>query len=239
MEIGIQLFSVRDSMEKDFEGTLKKLSELGYTSVEFAGFFGKTADEVNEILKKYNLKISGTHSSFDDLLNNYEETVAFHKAIGNKYYIIPGYDLWSQEKIDKFVSQVNPICERLAKDGITLGFHNHEGEFKMLENGAVVYEQLVYRTNLMLEIDAYWAFIGMKNPIGLIDRLADRVNFIHVKDGGVDGIGKPLGQGVAPVKEMVQKAKALGIPMVLESETCNPSGLKEAEICIDYLKTII
>ncbi len=238
MDIGIQLYSVRDSMENDFEGTLKKVSELGYTSVEFAGFFGRSADEINELLKKYNLKLSGTHSFFDDLVNNYEETVAFHKAIGNKHYIIPGHDLWSQEKLDKFVAEVNPICERLAKDGITLGFHNHHKEFEVLENGEVVYEQLVYRTKLMLEIDTYWAFVGMKNPLGLLERLKDRVNFVHIKDGLADGNGKPLGLGEAPVKDIVAKAKQMNIPMVVESETCKPSGLSEAEICINYLKSL-
>lgn len=238
MDIGIQLYSVRDSMETDFEGTLKKISELGYTSVEFAGFYGKTADEINSLLEQYNLKLSGTHSSFDDLLNNYEETVAYHKAIGNKNYIIPGYDLWSQQKLDKFIEQVNPICRRLAEDGITLGFHNHNKEFEMLENGEVVYEQLIYRTELKLEVDTYWAFVGMKNPLGLLDRLGDRVNFVHIKDGLADGNGKPLGMGEAPVAEIVRKAKEKGIPMVVESETCNPTGLAEAEICIKYLNTL-
>lgn len=238
MDIGIQLYSVRDSMETDFEGTLKRISELGYTSVEFAGFYGKTADEINSLLEQYNLKLSGTHSSFDDLLNNYEETVAYHKAIGNKNYIIPGYDLWSQQKLDKFIEQVNPICRRLAEDGITLGFHNHNKEFEMLENGEVVYEQLIYRTELKLEVDTYWAFVGMKNPLGLLDRLGDRVNFVHIKDGLADGNGKPLGMGEAPVAEIVRKAKEKGIPMVVESETCNPTGLAEAEICIKYLNTL-
>lgn len=236
--VGIQLYSVRDGMQKDFEGTLKKISELGYTSVEFAGFFGRTAEQVNEILNKYNLKVSGTHSSFDDLVNNYEETVAFHKAIGNKYYIIPGYDLWSQEKLDKFVEKVNPICEKLAKEGITLAFHNHYKEFEVLENGEMVYEQLIYRTNLKLEVDTYWAFVGMKNPIGLLERLGDRVIFAHIKDGDVNKNGKPLGLGEAPVKDVVAYVKSKGIPMVVESETCNPSGLEEAEICINYLNSL-
>lgn len=236
--IGIQLYSVRDGMEKDFEGTLRRLSELGYTSVEFAGFFGHTAEQVNEILNKYNLKVSGTHSSFDDLVNNYEETVAFNKAIGNKNYIIPCYDLWSQEKLDRFVELVNPIYDRLAADGITLAFHNHHREFEVLENGEMVYEQLIYRTNLKLEVDTYWAFVGMKNPVGLLERLGDRVIFAHIKDGDVNGDGKPLGLGEAPVSDVVAYVKSKGIPMVVESETCNPSGLAEAEICIDYLNSL-
>ncbi len=236
--IGIQLYSVRDGMKEDFEGTLKKISELGYDSVEFAGFFGRTADEVNSLLKKYNLTLLGTHSPFDDLVNNYEGTVAFHKAIGNKYYIIPCHDLSSQEKLDEFVELVNPISEKLEKDGITLCYHNHAHEFNMLENGEVIYEQLLYRTNLKMEVDTYWAFVGMQNPVGLLKRLGDRVIFAHIKDGSADGNGTPLGLGEAPVAEVVAYIKEQGIPMVVESETCNPTGLKEAEICIDYLNTL-
>ncbi len=236
--IGIQLYSVRDGMEKDFEGTLAKISELGYESVEFAGFFNHTADEVNTLLKKYNLRLSGTHSSFDDLLNNYDETVAYHKAIGNKYYIIPGYDLSSQEKLDRFIEQVNQISEKLANEGITLCYHNHAHEFNMLESGEVIYEQLLYRTNLKLEVDTYWAYVGMKNPIGLLKRLDDRVIFAHIKDGSADGNGTPLGLGEAPVKDVVDYVKSKGIPMVVESETCKPSGIDEAEICFKYLNSL-
>ena len=237
--IGIQLFSVRDGMEKDFEGTLAKVSELGYNSVETAGFYGHSADEVNALLKKYNLELSGTHSSFDDLVNNYDETVAFHKAIGNKYYIIPGYDLSSQDKLDRFVELVNPISDKLAKEGITLCYHNHEHEFIARENGEVVYEQLLYRTNLKMEVDTYWAFVGMKNPLGLLKRLGNRVIFVHIKDGSAEGNGTPLGLGAAPVKDVVDYVKQQGIPMVVESETCKPSGLDEAEICINYLNSIL
>lgn len=237
--VSIQLYSVRDCMEKDFEGTLAKISELGYESVEFAGFYGRTADEINALLEKYDLKLSGTHSPFDDLVNNYDETVAFHKAIGNKYYIIPFQDLSSQEKLDSFVELVNPICDKLANDGITLCYHNHHFEFEMLENGEVIYEQLIYRTKLKLQVDTYWAYVGMKNPIGLLKRLGNRVILAHIKDGFENRESKPLGLGTAPVKDVVDYVKAQGIPMVVESETCNPTGLEEAEICINYLNSII
>ena len=236
--VGIQLYSVRDGMEKDFEGTLKKISELGYKTVEFAGFYGKTANEVNEILAKYNLTLSGTHSSFDDLVNNYDETVAYHKAIGNKYYIIPGYDLWSQQKLDAFVEKVNPIIEKLKQDGITLGFHNHYKEFEVMENGAVAYEQLIYRTNICFEVDTYWAYTAGLDPVKLMERLGDRLIFAHIKDGTFDKNGTPLGLGTAPVKAAVEYVKAHNIPIVVESETCNPTGLAEAEICINYLKEL-
>lgn len=236
--ISIQLYSVRDGMEKDFEGTLKKVSELGYSAVEFAGFYGRTPEQVNELLAKYDLKLSGTHSALDDLVNNYDSVVAYHKAIGNKNYIIPAYDLSSQDKIDAFIEKVTPLQKKLAAEGIRLGFHNHSNEFRVNADGSVIYEQLLYRTELMLELDTYWAFVGMGDPIAVIDRIGDRLGFVHVKDGSAEGRGTPLGMGAAPVSAVVQKVKSLGIPMVVESETCKPDGLTEAKICIEYLRSL-
>lgn len=236
--IGIQLYSVRDGMEKDFEGTLKKVSELGYKSVEFAGFFGRTAEEVKALLHKYGLLVWGAHIPFSDLLEKYDETVEFHKAIGNKNLIIPVHNLWSQEKLDLFVSQVESITEKLSLDGMTLAFHNHDREFELLSDGAVPFEQLIYRTDIKFEIDVFWAFIGMKDPIALIERLGERVILIHIKDGNLDKTDKPLGLGEIPVAEIMAYAEKKSIPMIVESETCNPSGLAEAEICMNYIKSL-
>ena len=237
--MGIQLYSVRDGMEQDFEGTLKKVHELGYTDVEFAGFYGRTPEQINELLAKYDLKISGTHSSFDDLVNNYEEIVAFHKAIGNKNYIIPYQELSSQEKLDAFVENVKVVSKKLAADGIRLGYHNHAVEFARNADGSVAFEQLIYRTDIMLELDTFWAFVGMGDALVMMDRLGDRLGFIHLKDGTKEGKGKPLGLGEAPIKAVYEKAIAMGVPMVAESETCTPSGLEEARLCMEYIKTII
>ena len=118
MNYGIQLYGVRDIAEKDLSGAIEKVAKLGYASVEFAGFFGHTADEVNDMLRKNNITVSGTHSGLDDLLNNYDETVAFHKAIGNKRYIIPWASLSSQEKIDDFIAKSEEKCKKIVPQEI-------------------------------------------------------------------------------------------------------------------------
>lgn len=236
--ISIQLYSVRDSMKEDFEGTLKAVSELGYTQVEFAGFFEHTAEQVKEMLDKYGLEVSGTHSSLDDLENDYENTVAFHKTIGNKNYIIPYWELTNQQKIDDFIARTAVIQKKLAADGIKFGYHNHAHEFRMNDDGSVAMEQLLYRTDMMIELDTYWAFVGTGNPIAMIDRIGDRLGVIHLKDGNAEGHGRPLGMGEAPVEAVYNKAVELGIPMVVESETCNPNGLTEAKICMEYLRSV-
>ncbi|MBQ3085419.1 MAG: sugar phosphate isomerase/epimerase [Clostridia bacterium] len=238
MEYGLQLYSVRDLTEQSLEEAIAKVAALGYKKMEFAGFFGHTAEEVNAMLKKYDVELSGTHSAFDDLVNNYEETVAYHKAIGNKHYIIPGYNLKTQERLDTFIAQVNEILPKLAAEGIALSFHNHHREFLPNEDGAQIFDQLYYRTDLKFEVDTYWAFVGMKQPINLLNRVKDRLLFVHVKDGSADGKGTPLGMGEAPVADVWAWAKENNVPMVVESETCKPDGITEAKICIEYLHSL-
>ena len=238
MKYGIQLYSVRDLAEKNLEEAVRRVAELGYSSVEFAGFFGRTPEQVCRMLEENNIGLSSTHSSFDDLVNKYDETVAYHKAIGNSLYIIPGYDLSSQEKLDCFIEKINPLSKRLAADGITLAYHNHAHEFQINADGSHIYDQLLYRTDLKLEVDTYWAFVGMKDPIALLKRVADRLVCIHIKDGSASGEGTPLGMGEAPVGEVYRYAAENNIPMVVESETCKPDGITEAKICIEYLRSL-
>lgn len=238
MEYGIQLYSVRDLTQENFEEAVRKVADLGYKFVETAGFFGRTAEQINALMKETGLRISGTHTGLGDLVKDYEGTVAFHKAIGNKNYIIPGHPLKSQEEIDSFVAAVNELTPKLAAEGITLAFHNHSGEFIPNKDGSVAMEQILYRTDLKLEVDTFWAFVGMKNPILFLERAKDRLIFVHMKDGSAEGHGTPLGMGEAPVAAVYEWVKAHNIPMVVESETCKPDGITEAKICIDYLRSL-
>ena len=236
MNYSIQLYSVRDI--EDLDELLKKVAELGYKEVEFAGYRGHSGEEIRAMLDKYGLEVSGTHAGLQPLLDDFDGTVEFNKKIGNKHYIIPGHDLSSQDKLDSFIANVNELNEKLKEHGITLAFHNHAGEFKNNADGSVVYEQLIYRTNIQLEVDTYWAFVGMKNPIALLERIKERITFIHLKDGNSVGKGTPLGMGEAPVKAVYDWAVANGKRIVVESETLTPSGIDEAKICFNYLKTI-
>ena len=236
MDYGIQLYSVRDLTEKNLEAALEQVSAIGYKYVEFAGFFGHTAEEVLAMLKKYNLRVSGTHTGWQEVAEHFDETVAFHKAIGNTNIIVPGADLTDQKKLDQFIEMANEFQPRLAKEGIRFGYHNHSHEFKPNPDGSMIHDQLVYRTNLDIEIDTYWAYVAGVDPIQLLERLKDRVHVIHIKDGFQDGHGMPLGKGTAPAAAVYRKAAEMGIRMVVESETLTPSGMDEAKVCFDFLK---
>jgi sugar phosphate isomerase/epimerase len=238
MKYGIQMYSLRDVAEVNLKEALKTAAEIGYKQIEFAGFFDNSAEDIKSWLDEYGLECSGTHSLIGELINNFDETVKFHKTIGNKNIIVPGCDLSTQEKIDEFVAMANEFQPKLAAEGINFGYHNHAHEFRPNEDGSMIHDQLVYRTNLDLEIDTYWAYVGMQNPVKLMERLKDRLKVIHIKDGSADGKGTPLGMGTAPVADVYAKAVEMGLPMVVESETLKPDGITEAKICIEYLKSL-
>lgn len=239
MKYGLQLYSVRDIAEKDFEDALRKVSAQGYKFVETAGFFGRTAEQFNALMEETGLQVIGSHEGLDPLVKDYENVVAFHKAIGNKNYIIPGHSFETQAEIDDFIAKVNEVQPKLEADGITLSFHNHAKEFLPNKDGSVAMEQIINRTNLKLEVDIYWVFVGLKgSPIPFLERVQDRLILVHMKDGTLRYEGTPLGRGEAPVAEVYKWVVDHNIPMVVESGSCTPDGLTEVQICIDYLRSL-
>ena len=130
MEYGLQMYSVRDITGKDLKGALKQVADIGYKYVEFAGFFGHEANEVKGWLDEFGL---------NPLLDDFEGTVKYHKAIGCPAIIIPGADLSCQEKLDAFVKHVNELIPKLKNEGITLGYHNHGHEFRANPDGSMIH----------------------------------------------------------------------------------------------------
>ena len=239
MEYGLQLYSVRDMTGADLEGALREVAALGYRFVEFAGFFGHSAEQVKKMLNTYGLAVSGTHTGWQELTaDNIEATIAYHTAIGNKNIIIPGADLSTKEKLDDLIDLINEVQPRLAEAGIVLGYHNHAHEFVPTEYGAIIHKELEERTQVAFEIDTYWAYVAGQDPVALLERLGERVNVIHLKDGYSDGRGMALGEGTAPVTAVREYAMAHGLAMVVESETCRPSGIEEVGRCIRYLDSL-
>ena len=259
MEYGLQLYSVRDAVAENMDDALWSVREIGYRYVEFAGFFGHPAESVREMLERHSLSVSGTHTPLRELTDDFDGTVRFHKAIGNANIILPMEDLSSQAKLDAFTETVNALKPRLTEHGIRFGYHNHMHEFYRNPDGSDIFGQIVDRTSLLLEIDVGWAFSGGQDPLKLMDRLKDRLMFIHIRDsvpndqpvgdGQVDmgrlydalsrnPLGRPLGQGSVPIGQVYEKAVALGLPMVVECETLQPDGFTSAAICFEYLKKL-
>lgn len=164
--------------------------------------------------------------------------ILFHKAIGNPCYIIPGADLSTPKKLNQLIKLVNYAQPILAKEGISLAYHNHAFEYDLMPNGVSAFAMLEKNTRIDFELDTYWIYNAGLDPLEEMRRLRHRVSAIHIKDGFMGGEGVPHGRGTAPVKEVYYLAKELGYRIIVESETLTPDGLSEAKECISYLNNL-
>ena len=247
MKYGLQLYSVRDLAEKNFEEALKQVAEMGYDLVETAGFFRRSAEDVKAMLDHYGLTICSTHTGFQETFERFERTLDYHKKVGCKNLILPSSLYATKEGIDYTVACINRFQPILEAEGIQLHYHNHHREFLPNQDGLIPLEELAKRTNIGFELDTFWVFEAGKDPLQVIEQYRDRVSFIHLKDGIPSRAlgnpigyaqGKSLGQGEAPVEAVRRLAIEKGLTIVVESEGLDPTGPEEAKRCIDYLKSL-
>lgn len=242
---GIQMYSLRDVTQNDLEGAIRMVGEMGYTYAEFAGFFGHSAEEVRSWLDKYGVEVSGTHTAYQELSpENLENTIKYHKTIGNNNIIIPGFNR-TDAGLEELIEVINYALPILNENGISLAYHNHSSEFLPSESGKLYHKEIEERTNVDFEIDTFWAFNAGLDPVELMEKFKNRMKVVHLKDGFASGIkyergavGKSVGQGAAPVLDVINKANELGMLLVVESEGLDPTGPEEVKRCIDFLKSI-
>ncbi len=232
---GIQMYSLRDITKDDLKGALKAVADMGYKTVEFAGFFGHPAEDVKAWLDEYGLKAVGTHTGWQALDQEFDATVAYHKAIGCENIIIPWAPHQKPEDVAMMVEKINKWIPALKAEGLTLGYHNHADELRELQPGFVPLYEFAEKTDILFEVDTYWAYVAGRDPVEVVTKLGDRVKMIHLKDGDPSGKGYSLGLGTAPVAEVLKMALDTGRDIVVESEGLEPTGAEEVKRCIDYL----
>ncbi len=244
MKIGLQLYSVRDAAQENYAAMLKQVASLGYEAVETAGFFGLSAEEVSKMLCENSLKIWATHTQLKLLEEDFAGVVAYHKTIGCKNLIFPHLPHATAEEVVAMVERINYYQPLLEKEGITLHYHNHSGEFLPNTDGQIPFEIMAKETRVNFEFDTFWLCNAGRDPIKMMEAYRDRVNLIHLKDGFKQDFSDPeskprgmaIGSGEIPVDAILKKARELGFSVIVESEGLDPTGLEEVARCMDYLK---
>lgn len=186
-KVGLQLYSVRDQMEQDMDATLAAVKAAGYDYVEFAGYFGKTAEEVRALLDKHGLTCISVHQAADLFFEEGQKAVDFLKVIGAQYCAIPWYpadklagtDAWADT-----VKSFTELGELLKKNNIQLLYHNHDFEFQTHE-GKYLIDHLYDTVSSSLinpEFDTAWVRYAGEDPCKYIKAFAGRVQVLHLKD---------------------------------------------------------
>lgn len=187
--VGLQLYSVRDFLEKDFMGTLEKVKEMGYDAVEFAcGFYGHTGKEVKAKCDELGLIPLSAHVDRRTIILDPDGVVGNYADAGCKYIAIPWAD-WKVELpgadgYESFKTDIKKISATCKKYGITLLYHNHDFEFVKIDGEYKL--DIIYRDLgediLKTEIDVCWARVGGENPSEYVLKYAGRAPLVHFKD---------------------------------------------------------
>lgn len=192
MPIGLQLYSVRELLPKDFDGTLQQLAAAGYKEVEAAGYYKKTAPEWKKAMDAAGLRCVSTHHSLADLNQKLDELIEYGHTIGLQYMICSwaGVHRDPAAKGDltlddwRYVAdQFNTIGEKVKAAGMQFGYHNHTIEFKS-ENGVMFYDELLKRTDpkvVIFEMDCGWVIAAGSNPVEYLKKSPERFPLFHVK----------------------------------------------------------
>jgi sugar phosphate isomerase/epimerase len=238
-DVGLQLYSVRDEMNRDAAGTLKKLKEIGYTQVEHAGywkgkFYGYPAKEFATLLRGIGLDMISGHVAIQatdyndgskEFSADWREAVKSAAAVGQRYIITPSFpEPWRKDKdtVLRYLEVFN-ACGSFCKSlGVKFGYHNHTMEFDGIFSGASLYELILQYTDpslVALQLDVGLLYAAGVQPQAMIRGHAGRFELMHVKDefrkpgGGERGQGYEstvLGQGELKLAEIVRLGQDTG-----------------------------
>jgi sugar phosphate isomerase/epimerase len=252
MPIGLQLYSVRNLLPKDFEGTLRQVAADGYKEVEAAGYFDKTAADFGNALQKAGLKCISTHHQLAQLKTQLDQLIEYGQALGLQYMICS----WAGVHRDptrtgdltlddwRYVAdQFNTVGVKVKAAGMTFGYHNHTIEFGR-ENGVVFFDELLKRTDpkvVSFEMDCGWVVAGGHNPVEYLSKFPERFPLLHVKDLVKEPDGKwrnvVMGKGTIDYKPIFKAATGLK-HYFIEQEEFEGDPITELREDADYMKKL-
>jgi len=216
--IGIQLYTVRDQLQADFEGTVTKIAQIGYRNLEFAGYYNRTPEQVRALLDKIGAVSRSSHIGAPLLRQDAAGQIKAAKTIGQEYITLPSYNFGNEGLAGwrKGVAEFNQWGAMCRDAGLKLAYHNHNREFAPLE-GTSGYDVLVQETDPKLvdfELDLYWAKFADQDPLALFAKYPGRFAMWHVKDlqvtGGTKGM-TPVGLGSLDFKNYFAHARESGM----------------------------
>lgn len=220
-EIALQMYTLRNvgTAEKQFA----MAHDAGFKHVEIVGTHDLSAQQMKSLLKKNALTVTSAHVQLSALENDYAQTVAFNKSVGNSVIIVPWIE--PEDRPDStrgwidYAKRLDAMGAKLRHDGIQLAYHNHNFEMKKY-NGVTALEILMNHTsrnNLKLEMDAAWVSRGGQDPVRFLQKYPGRIYAIHAKDNASIGIRDdemnfaPLGEGLLDWSAILPAAKANGV----------------------------
>ena len=229
--VGLMLYSLRGDCARDFEGTLRGVREIGYEGVELIDLYGHDARHVRALLDELGLAVCGRHASLEAIEGDLDALAGELRAVGSDRLVLA----WiappaSVEEAGAVVARIAALAKRVRDAGLRLGFHNHDGELRPLDDGRTVLDRLLEldEDELFFEVDLGWAWFAGVEPAAVVERLAPRVPLVHVKDLAPRAEQRfvPVGDGDVGYGDVLPAIEGLGIDWLLvEQDEVGALGL--------------
>ncbi len=248
--VGIQLYTVRDLMKADFEGTLAKVAQIGYREVEFAGYFDHTPEQVRAVLDKNGLASPSCHVGYGDATGpGWSATLEKAKAVGHQYVVCAWIDEQARKSADdwkRICDQFNTAGTAAQAAGLQFAYHNHSFEFVPLADGRKPYDVLLANTDpklVQLEVDLFWITFGGGDPVAYFMQYQGRFPMVHVKDMikkpspdvTPDKVMVDVGKGSIDWKAIFAHSGHAGIQHYFVEHDQPPQPLVDIKVSFDYL----
>jgi sugar phosphate isomerase/epimerase len=251
LPIGLELYTVRNELEKDFAGTIKKVAAIGYKEVELYAFLNKPAAEIRQTLADNGLVCPVAHYDLS-LEPRLAQEIEYANNLGLKYMVVAWLKPEERKSLDqykRYAEFFNRAGAETKKAGIQFGYHNHNFEFKKF-GGVVAFDELLRLTDpqlVKIELDCFWMTWAGRDPIEYMKRDPGRYPILHVKDRkpgfglSTDVDDKPgpfteVGHGIIDWKPIFGAASPGVKHYFVEQDFCDGPPLESARISYEYLK---
>jgi len=251
--VGLQLYSVRNLLAKDFDGTLAKVRGAGYTVVEAAGYYDRTAPDFRKAMDQAGLRCVSTHHPLKVLETQLDQWIEYGHTLGLEYMVCSSSDGMHRDPHAKgpqtlddwswIAGEFNRIGEKVKAAGMTFGVHNHQPELATID-GKLVYDELLRRTDpelVVFEMDAGWVYAADRNPVDYLREMPRRFQLMHVKDmiRGADGKDQlpVMGKGNMDYRAIMRAATNLKYYFI-EQERFDMEPIEELRQDADYMRKL-
>ena len=238
--ISIQLYSVREAAAQDFPGTLRKIAEIGYKGVEFAGLHGHDATEIAKLVRDLGLEVSSSHTGLPTP-QTIGEIVGVEATLGNKR-VISGFgpdDFKTVDAVKAAAAKFTLAAELLRPHAMTFGFHNHWWEFDTLD-GKYVYDILLEEApTVFSELDVYWCKFGKADPVATVSKHKAQLPLLHIKDGMLEEgkhVHTAVGSGLMDMPAIIGAADPNVLEwLIVELDACETDMMEAVRKSYEYL----
>lgn len=239
--IALQLYTLRDAMAADFEGTVRKVADIGYIGVETAGFGSLSPQQAMEIFTRYGLYIAAAHIDLP-LGDKRQQVLDTMATLGAKYIVkawLPEGEFETKDQIRRHCETLNEANAVARAAGYTLVYHNHWWEYTPHGDWVPAQVMLDYlEPTVAFEIDTYWVKVGGGEPVQVIQQLGDRVPLLHIKDGPATSPQEPMlaaGEGAMSFRPIVEAGEGSAEWMIVELDRCATDMMEAVTKSYHYL----